>query len=130
MCGVGVCVSVCVRVLWCSVSMCVKMGVYVEWTVHECVCCVCMDVWGVGVYIDRCDRVHGYGGGVCACVYACVSVCVPGTPTPPAFPPSSPGAPGSSVAAMRCTNSGPWSTSCPAFLPPPPPQSIPQMGNP
>ena len=93
-----------------------KDGCVCGGTVHECLYCVCMDVWGVGVCIDRCDRVcMGMGEVcVCVCVYACVSVCVPGIPAPPAFPPSSLGAPGSSVAAMRCTNSGPGA----------PPQSV------
>lgn len=49
---------------------------------HECVCCVCMDVWGVGVYIDRCDRVCTGMGEVC--VYVCMRVflCVCLAPPP------------------------------------------------
>jgi len=127
----GMCQCVCVRVLWCSVSVCVKMGVYVEGLCMN-VCIVC--VWMCGVWVCALIGVTGcawvWGRCVCVCVYACVSVCVPGIPTPPAFPPSSLGAPGSSVAAMRCTNSGLGASPHPVLPASSPAPVYSQMGNP
>ena len=54
---------------------------------HECVYCVCMDVWGVGVCIDRCDRVCMGMGEVCVCMCVCVCFCVCAWhPHPTCFP--------------------------------------------
>ena len=50
-----------------------KDGCVCGGTVHECLYCVCMDVWGVGVCIDRCDRVCM--SCVCVVCVTCVPTC-------------------------------------------------------
>ena len=49
---------------------------------YERVCCVCMDVCGVCVCIDRCDRVCMSMGEVCVCVCVCVCFCMCLAPAP------------------------------------------------
>lgn len=127
----GVCQCVCVRVLWCSVSMCVKMGVYVEGLCMN-VCVVC--VWMSGVWVCILIGVTGcawvWGRYVCMCVCVCFCVCA-WHPHPTCFPTIKSGCSRQQRGCHEMHQQRPLEhLPIPCSLPPPPPQSIPRWGTP
>ena len=128
----GMCQCVCVRVLWCSVSVCVKMGVYVEGLCMN-VCIVC--VWMCGVWVCALIGVTGcaWVWGRCVCVYVCMRVflCVCLASPPHLLSHHQ-------VWVLQAAAWLPWDAltaalehlPIPCSLPPPLPQSIPRWGTP